>query len=123
VDVTDIFKKRHMKHFSLRIKPRVMKRHWRSICMKRKHNPNEAQHVEASLYFLLLDKFEVVQSCSRPVHEFEEATNLSDEFEEPVEDAHASTPIAQKDKEAIIYVDGIMKEPLDMVDETINTFI
>jgi hypothetical protein len=90
--------------------------------MKRKKNLDAAQPVEASLSLFSLDVVEIVQSCSPPVHEVEEATSLSDEFEEPI-DVHASTPPAHKDKEIIIYVDGLMKEPLHMVDEPIDTFI
>jgi hypothetical protein len=66
---------------------------------------------------------EVVQPYSPHVHEVEEATSLGEEFEDPVEDIHASTYPPHKDKEMIIYVDGLMKEPLDMVDEHIDTFI
>jgi hypothetical protein len=39
--------------------------------MKRKHNPDEAQHVEASFSLLLPDVVEVVQPCSPPIHEVE----------------------------------------------------
>jgi hypothetical protein len=39
------FKKGKTKHFAVRIKPRVMKRRWKSMPMKRKNNLDEAQHV------------------------------------------------------------------------------
>jgi hypothetical protein len=103
LDATDHSEKRHIKHSALRIKPRVMKRRWRSMPMKRKNNPNEAQHVEASLSLLSPDVVEVVQSCSPPVHEVQGATSLNDEFEEPVEDIHASTPLAHEDKEMVTF--------------------
>jgi hypothetical protein len=126
LDMTDPFEKRKTKHSALRIKPRVMKRRWKSMPMKRKKNLDEAQHVEASLSLLPPDEVEVVQSCSPPVQEVEEATSLSDEeFEDPVEAAPTSALPAHEDKEMVIFshVDGLMKEPLDMVDEHIDTFI
>jgi hypothetical protein len=86
LDMTYPFEKRKTKHFAVRIKPRVMKRRWKSMPMKRKKNLDEVQHVEASLSFLPPDEVEVVQPCSPPVHEVEEATSLNDEeFEDPVE--------------------------------------
>jgi hypothetical protein len=91
--------------------------------MKIKQNPDEAQHVETSLSFLPHDVVDVVQSGSPPVHEVQEATSLGDECEELVEDIHASTPPAHEDKDMITFVDGLVKEPLDMVDEHIDTFI
>jgi hypothetical protein len=39
--------------------------------MKRKKNLDEAQHVEASLYFISLDEGEVVQPFSPPAHDVE----------------------------------------------------
>jgi hypothetical protein len=47
------------------------------------------------------------------------------EFEDPVEDVHASTPPAHKDENMVIFshIDGLMKVPFDMVDEPIDTFI
>jgi hypothetical protein len=69
------------------------------------------------------DVVEVVQLCSPPVHEVEEATSVSDEREELVEDAHPSTPPAHKDKEMVTFADGLVREPLHMVDEHIDTFI
>jgi hypothetical protein len=90
--------------------------------MKIKKNHVEVKHVEASLSFLVRDVVEGFQLFSPPVHEVE-ATRLSEEFEDPVEDVHTSTLLAHEYKGMIIYVDGIMKEPLDMVDEHIDTFI
>jgi hypothetical protein len=52
LDATYLSEKRHTKHSALRIKPRVMKRRWRSMPMKRKKNLDEVQHVEASLSLL-----------------------------------------------------------------------
>jgi hypothetical protein len=48
-----------------------------------------------------------------------------EEFEDPVEIAMASILPAHKDKEMVIFnhTDGLMKEPLDMVDNHIDTFI
>jgi hypothetical protein len=109
-----------MKHSTLRIKPRVMKRQWKSMPMKRKNNIYEVQHVEASFSLLPLNVVEVFQLCSHHVHEVEEATSLNDDIEEHGEDVHASTPLADKDKEMIINDDGIMKKPLDMVDDPIG---
>jgi hypothetical protein len=60
------------------------------------------------------------------LHNVEEAISLDDEeFEGPVEDVHASTPPAHKDKKMVIFshTDGLMKVPFDMVDEHIDTFI
>jgi hypothetical protein len=45
--MTKHFEKSQTKHFAVRIKPRVIKRQWKSVPMKRKNNPNEVQHVEA----------------------------------------------------------------------------
>jgi hypothetical protein len=82
------------------------------------------KHVEASLSFLPLDEVEVFQLCSPLSHDVEEVISLNDEeFEDPVENVYASTPLAHKHKEMIICVDGLMREPLDMVDAHINTFI
>jgi hypothetical protein len=68
--------------------------------MKRKKKPNEAQHVEASLSFL-----------------------LPNEFEEPVQDVHASTPPTHEDNEMVTIANGLVRESLHMVDEHIDTFI
>jgi hypothetical protein len=112
-------KKGHMK--SLYIKNQascdeeVMEEHAR----EEKNNLDEVKHVEASLSFLPHDVVEVVQPYSPPVHEVQETTILSDKCE----DAHASTPPAHKDKEMVTFSDGIVIEPLHMVDENINTFI
>jgi hypothetical protein len=83
----------------------------------------KGKHVEASLSLLPPDEVDVVQSCSPPVHEVEETTSLDDEFEDLVEATPTSSLLAHKDKEMVSHVDGIMKEPLDMVDEHIDTFI
>jgi hypothetical protein len=39
------------------------------------------------------------------------------------EDVHPFTPLAHEDKEMVTRVDGLVREPLHMVDEYINTFI
>jgi hypothetical protein len=60
------------------------------------------------------------------VCEVEEAISLSDEeFEDHVEDAPTSVLHAHKEKEMVIFshTNGLMKEPLNMVDEHIDTFI
>jgi hypothetical protein len=98
LDATDLSKKGHMKHSALRIKPRVMKRRWRSMPMKRKNNLDEAQHVEASFSLLLLDEDEVVQTCLPPAHEDEETISLDD-------------------------TDDLVQDPSDMVDLHIDDFI
>jgi len=53
-----------MRHPALRIKPLVMKRHWRGMSMKKKKNFDEVQHVENPnemlMSILSLDKDEVV---------------------------------------------------------------
>jgi hypothetical protein len=53
-----------MKHSALRIKPIVMKRHWRGMSMKKKKIFYEVQHAknpdETSISILSLDKDEVV---------------------------------------------------------------
>jgi hypothetical protein len=41
----------------------------------------------------------------------------------PDDDVHATTPPAHENKEMVIFVDGLVKEPLHMVDEHIDTFI
>jgi hypothetical protein len=66
---------------------------------------------------------EVVQPFYPPVHEVQEATTLNDEFKESVEDVHASFPPSREDKEMITFVDGLLREPLHMFDEHIDTFI
>jgi hypothetical protein len=58
LDATNLFEKEHMKHSALKIKPCVIKRHWRSMPIKRKKNLDEAQNVEASFSLLLLDEDE-----------------------------------------------------------------
>jgi hypothetical protein len=61
-----------------------------------------------------------------PVHEVEEANSLNDEeFEDLVEATPTSVLLAHEDKEMVIFshIYGLMKEPLDMVDEHIDTFI
>jgi hypothetical protein len=78
LDATDLFERRQTKHFVLRIKPLAMKRRWRGMYIKRKKNPDEVQHVETSLSFLLLDEDEVVQTCLPPAHEDEEMISLDD---------------------------------------------
>jgi hypothetical protein len=103
-----------------------MKRRWKSMPMKRKNNLMKHNMLRHHYLCSHLDEVEVVQPCSPPVHEVEEATSLSDEeFEDPVEATPTSTLPAHEDKEMIIFshVDGLMKEPLDMVDEHIDTFI
>jgi len=98
LDATDLSEKGHMKHSALRIKPRVMKRHWRSMPMKRKKNLDEAQHVEASFSLLLLDEDEVIQTCLPPAHEDEENISLDDK-------------------------NDLVQDPSDMVDIHIDDFI
>jgi hypothetical protein len=96
------------------------------MCIKRKKNSEESQHVETSLSLLPLDEGEVVQPCFPPVHEVEKAISLNDEeFEDQVEAALAFVLPAYEDKEIFIFshADGLMEEPLDMVDEHIDTFI
>jgi hypothetical protein len=69
------------------------------VSIRRKKNYDKVQHIEAPLSFLMLDEGEVVQPCSPPAHDVEEAISLDDEeFEDPVEDVHASTPPAHEDK-------------------------
>jgi hypothetical protein len=60
LDAIDISKKGNIKHSVLRIKPRVMKRRWRSMPVKRKNNLDEVQHIEVSLSLLSPDVVEVV---------------------------------------------------------------
>jgi hypothetical protein len=100
------------------------------MSIKRKKNFDEVQHVEkpheTSLSFFPLDEGEVFQPCFPPAHEVEEATSLNDEeSEDPVEATLTYVPPAHEDKEMVIFsdTDGLMKEPLDMVDEHIDTFI
>jgi hypothetical protein len=68
------------------------------MSIKRKKNYDKAQHIEEQLSFLSLDEGKVVQPCSPPAHEDEEMVILS-------------------------HIDGLMKEPFDMVDEHIYNFI
>jgi hypothetical protein len=77
LDATYLSEKGNTKHSALRMKPHVMKRRWRRIPMKRKNNLYEAQDDEASFYFLLLDEYEVLQTCL-PAHEDEETISLDD---------------------------------------------
>jgi hypothetical protein len=123
LDATNLSEKGHIKHFALRIKPCVIKKRWRSMLVKRKKNLDEVKHVGASLSLLPHDIVEVVQPCSPPIHKVQEVTSLSDECEELVEDVHASTPPAHEDKEMVTFPNGLVKEPLHMVDEHIDTFI
>jgi hypothetical protein len=98
LDGTNLSKKGHMKHYALRIKPRVMKRRWRSMPMKRKMNLDEAQHVEASFSLFLLDEDEVIQTCIPHAHEDEETISLDD-------------------------TNDLVQDPSDMVDLYIDDFI
>ena len=68
-----------------------------------------------------LDEGEVFQPCFPP--NVEEAINLDDGGS--VEDVHAYAPPMHKDKNMVIFshTNGLMKEPLDMVDNNIFTFI
>jgi hypothetical protein len=110
LDMKDPLEEKQAKNYALRIKPLMMKRGWRGLSIKRKKNYDEVQHIEALLYFIALDEGEVVQPCLPPAHDVEEAISLNDEeFEGPVEDVHASTPLAHEDEK--------------MVDDPIDTFI
>jgi hypothetical protein len=94
------------------------------LFIKIKKNYDKAQHIEAPLSLIPLDKGEVVQPCLPP--NVEEAISLDDEeFEGLVEDVHASAPPAHIDEKMVIFshTDGLMKVPFDMVDEPIDTFI
>jgi hypothetical protein len=97
LDATDLSRKMHVKHSTLRIKPCVMKRRWRSMPMKRKNNLDEVQHVEALFSLLLLDEDEAVQTCLPPAHEDEETISLDDT--------------------------DLVQDPFDMVDLHIDDFI
>jgi hypothetical protein len=121
LDATNYFEKRRTKRSVLRIKPLVLKRRWRGMPIKRKKNPEEAQHVETYLSLLLLDEGEVFEPCSPPAHKVEETRGLND----PVEAAPSFAHPGHEEKEMVFfsYTDGLMKEPLDMVDDHIDTFI
>jgi hypothetical protein len=86
-----------------------MKRQWRDMSIKRKKNPDESQHVETLLSFLLLDVGEFVHPLFPPAHEVEEENSLNDEeYEDLVEVALTST---QEDIKMVIFsdIDGFMK--------------
>jgi hypothetical protein len=64
--------------------------------------------------------------------EFSHDEYLDDEFDKdetlasslpPNDDVHASTPPAHEKKEMVIFVDGLLNEPLHTIDEHIDTFI
>jgi hypothetical protein len=74
------------------------------------------------------------ESYQEDLDEFSHVENLDDTFDEdkalisilPLDEyVHACTPPTHEDKEMVIlsHAYGLMKEPLDMVDEHINTFI
>jgi hypothetical protein len=71
-----------MKHSTLRIKPLVMKRSWRGMCMKKNKNFDEVRHVknldETSVPVLPLDEDEVVQPCFPLAHEDEDVISPND---------------------------------------------
>jgi hypothetical protein len=101
------FWKKKTKHYALRIKPLVMKRHWRSMSikgdvMKKKNNYDEVPHTEnpdeTSIPILSLDEDEVAQPCFPPAHKDEEV-------------------ISPKD------ADGSMGDLSDMVDQHLDDFI
>jgi len=101
-----------------------------SLSIERKKNYYEVQHVEKprekSSAFIPLDEVEFFQPYSPPVHAVEEENGLNDEeFEDLVESAPTFFLSAHEDKEMVIFyhIDGLTKEPLDMIDEHINTFI
>jgi hypothetical protein len=123
LDATSIFEEKKTKCCVLRIKPLVMERRWRSMSIKRNVNFDEVKHVEnpreKSLSFLPLNEVEVVQTYSPPAREIEEATSLNDEeSEDPFEFALTSVFPTHEDKELVFFshTDGLVKEPLDMVD-------
>jgi hypothetical protein len=100
------------------------------VSIKRKNNYDDVKHVEkpheASLYFLPLDEVEVVHPYSPPTHKVEEETSLNDEeSKDPVEVSLTYVFPKHKDKETFIFshTDGLVKEPLYMVDENIESFI
>jgi hypothetical protein len=94
------------------------------LSIKRKKNYDKARHIEAMLSLIPFDEGKVIQPCLP--HNVKEAISLDDEeFEGPVEDIHASTPVAHKDEKMVnfIHIDGLMKVSFDMVDEPLDTFM
>jgi hypothetical protein len=75
---------------------------------------------------LPLDEDEVFQPFLPPAHKYEEAISLNDkEFEHLVEVALVFVLPTHKDKHMVIFSHTycIGKQPLDMVDKNIDTFI
>jgi hypothetical protein len=126
LDTVDPLEEKQRKNYALRIKSLVMMMKWRGMSIKRKKNYDKEKHIEAPLSCLPLDEGKFVQPFSPPIHDVEEATSLDDEESEgQVETTLASILPTQKEEEMVIFshTDGIMKEPFDMVDENIDTFI
>jgi hypothetical protein len=108
LDITDPPEEKQAKNYALRIGPLVMKRQWRGLFIKRKKTYEKAQHIDAPLSLIPLDKVEVVQPCLPP--NVEEAISLDDEeFEGPIENVRASAPPAHKNEKMVIFnhIDGL----------------
>jgi hypothetical protein len=103
--VTYTFEKRKTRFFLLRIKPLVMKRKWKGMSIRRKKNFDEVEHVDTSLYFLLIDEGEVFQPSSPPTHEVEGVSLIEEEFKDLVEAIHTFFILTHKDKEIVIFSD------------------
>jgi hypothetical protein len=125
------FRKNQLKYYELRINPLVMERHWRSMSIKKvskkKNNiSNEVKHVERKdetcVSILLIDQGEVIWYLPHPTHEYKEYFL---ELHHPVEATPTFFLPTHENKEVVNFshTDGFMKEPLDVVDENINTFI
>jgi hypothetical protein len=85
---------------------------------------NDEDLEETLMSIISLDEDDVVHPFSFPVHEVEEETNLNNEyFEDPVESAPTTFLHAHKEMVNFIHTDDLMKDPLEMVDDHIDTFI
>jgi hypothetical protein len=122
------------------VKPFFMKSHWNDMPMKggakkRGKDSNKVKHVEdpdqTLVYVFLLDEDKIVQPYPPPsTHEDEESVDKEDFYEvhrveDPVEVSLHFFLLAHEDKEMVNFshTNDLMKEPLDVVDEHIETFI
>jgi hypothetical protein len=76
------------------------------------------------MFIFPLDEDDVIHPFSPPVCEVEEAININNEyFEDPVEFAPTTFLLVHKEMVNFIHTEELMKEPLEVVDEHIDTFI
>jgi hypothetical protein len=117
-----------------------MTRRWHFYRWKKKAANKDAKEMMNRIkeLFTALDNEEVLEeetygeSDQEDLDEFSHDEDPDDAFDEdealtsslpPDDDVHATTPPAHENKVMVVFVDGLVKEPLHTVDEHIDTFI